>query len=225
MQKSTLKLFSLQISVYVFLLLIPTQFQSCKPDDPEEWECDTCFVVFKPNIYLYPEERTTIRINLSFPIGGKIITSIPSHGSGWNVTVDTNGLINNKYEYLFYESVQPNVWQLSEGWTVKKSDLQEFFTNDMISHGFNSKEIKDFLDYWIPILLESDYYVIYPQESNIIEKAIKLDFSIIPDNVLRLFYLIEGTNGELNKKINAPNSNIQTYRTGFHVAEWGVILK
>jgi hypothetical protein len=225
MKKSTLKQLGLQILTIGFLLLLPTQFQSCKPDDPEEWKCDTCLIVLKPNIYLYPIERTAISVNLNFPIGGKIITSIPTHGSGWNVTVDTNGLINNKYEYLFYESVQPNVWQLSEGWTVKKSDLQEFFTNDMSSHGFNGKEINDFLDYWMPKLLDFEYYVIYPQESSIIEKAIELDFSLIPDNVLRLFYLIEGTNKNLDKKIKAPNSNIKFNRTGFHVTEWGVILK
>jgi hypothetical protein len=226
MKNSTLKLVGLKILISGFLLLISTQFKSCKPDDPEEeWECDTCFFVLKPNIYLYPIEITKIRVNLSFPIGGKITASIPTYGSGWNVTVDTTGIINNNYEYLFYESVQPNVWQLSEGWTIKKSDLKDFFSYNMLNYGFNEKEIKDFLDFWIPKLIDFEYYVIYPQESNIIEKAIKLDFSLIPDDVLRLFYLIKGINGEPHNMIKVPNPNTQLNRTGFHVTEWGVILK
>jgi len=214
--------------VGVLLLSVSIPFQSCEPDEPEdenEHECDTCIRVLKPNIYLYPTEKSQINIKLSFPMGGKIVTSIPAYVNGWTVNVNTSGIINDKYEYLFYESDQPDVWQLTEGWVINKSELTTFFTDNMLKHGFNEREIKDFLDYWIPRLTDLDYYEIYPQESNIIETAIKLEIYKNPDNVLRLFYLIKGVVSNSNNKISIPSETLQFNRSGFSVTEWGVILK
>jgi hypothetical protein len=224
MKKTILKLVGLQIITGGLFLLISTPFQSCKPHEPE---CDTCnrIVVYKPNIYLYPTERSQISVNLTFPNGGKIITSIPFYGDGWVVDVDTSGFINNEYNYLFYESEQPDVWQLNEGWIIRRSDLKTFFSDNMLSHGFNGREIKDFTDYWIPRLINSDYYEIYPQESDIIETVIKLKISRIPDNTLKLFYVIKGASNDSDAKINMPAECNQFKRSGFCVAEWGVILK
>ena len=90
----------------VGLLITSTiSFQSCKPDDDEPTP------VKKPNVYIYPQEKTTMNVKLDFPEGGEIIESIPDYGKGWNITVDTNGLIDNSYSYLFYESIQPDIWQ------------------------------------------------------------------------------------------------------------------
>jgi hypothetical protein len=200
-------------------------FQSCKK--PVEPKCDTCnrIVVYKPNIYLYPTEKSQISVNLSFPHGGKIITSIPYYGNGWMIDVDTSGLINNKYDYLFYESEQLDVWQLNEGWIIKRSELDKFFPNNMLRYGFTIREIKDFTDYWIPRLTNSEYYEIYPQDSDIIQTVIKLEISKAPDNILRLFYVIKGVDSDSNKKMSLPGENIQFKRNGFCVTEWGVILK
>lgn len=226
MKNTIPRLIPIPIIIGVLLLFSLIPFQSCEPDEPEdEYECDTCFYVMKPNIYIYPTEKSNMSVNLSFPLGGKITTSIPSYGKGWIVNVDTSGTIDNKFEYLFYESLQPNVWQLNEGWIINKSELRAFFTDNMIKHGFYGREVKDFLDYWIPRLTEFNYYEIYPQESNIIEIAIKLDISKNPDNVLRLFYLIKGVNSTSNNKINLPKEIPQFNRSGFFVTEWGVILK
>jgi len=224
MKKTILKLIALQCIIGGLFLLISTPFQSCKPDEPG---CDTCnrVVVYKPNIYLYPTEQSQINVNLSFPYGGKIITSTPYYGNGWIIDVDTSGLINNKYEYLFYESELPDVWQLNEGWVIKRSELNKFFTDNMLRYGFYGKEIKDFTDYWIPRLVNSEYYEIYPQESDIINTVVKLGISKPPDNILRLYYVIKGVNNDTNNKINMPIENIQFKRSGFYVTEWGVILK
>ena len=35
------------------------------------------FVAYKPNIYLYPIEKTQLTVKLQFPKGGKVIKSIP----------------------------------------------------------------------------------------------------------------------------------------------------
>jgi len=220
------RLITLQIIIGAFFLFSLIPFQSCEPDDSgNEFECDTCYYSMKPNIYLYPTEKSRVRVNLTFPLGGKVTTSIPLYGNGWRVDADTSGIINNEYEYLFYESLQPNVWQLNTGWIINKSELKTFFTDNMLKHGFYGREIKDFLDYWIPRLTDFNYYEIYPQESNIIETAIKLNIYKKPDNILRLFYLIKGVDSNSNNKINIPGEEPQFNRSGFYVTEWGVILK
>ena len=224
MKKSILKIVGLQIIICGLILLISTPFQSCKK--PYEPPCDTCGIrALKPNIYLYPTEKSQLNVNLSFPLGGKIVTSIPNYNSGWKIVVDPSGLINDKYQFLFYESDQPNIWQLDKGWIIKKTDLNTFFSNNMSKYGFQGREITDFLDYWIPRLTNSEYYEIYPQETNVVQTVIKLDISKTPDNILRLFYVIKGTNNKSNTKITLPTEPVQFIRTGFCVTEWGVILK
>ena len=222
----TIKLFGLPILLFGFLIISTIPFQSCEPDDDDDnCECDTCNVVRKPNIYIYPMETTQIKINLNFPLGGEVITSIPEYGTGWDITVDTNGLIDNKYNYLFYESNQPDVWQLNEGWIVKRSDLKDFFDENMSNSGFFGEEIQDFTDYWIPRLTDSECYAIYPQNSTIIESVIALSFSKEPDNLLRLFYVVKGVNTMPSRKLTEPKNNKLFDREGFFVVEWGVILK
>jgi len=228
MKKSILNFVLIQIFIGGLFLLGSVPFQSCEPvdkPDEEENECDTCIRVLKPNIYLYPTENKILSVTLNFPSGGKIITSIPDYGKGWLVSVDTNGIINNKYEYLFYESEQPDVWQTNEGWIINVSDLEQFFSENLSKYGFIGREIKDFTDYWIPKLKGYEYYEIYPQEKKIIDTVITLEITDTPDAVLRLFYLIRGTDSTTNSKIIAPADNIPFIRTGFCVTEWGVVLK
>ncbi len=223
MKKTILNLVILPIIIGALFLSVSASFQGCEPDDTT---CDTCGpVVMKPNIYLYPAEKSQITVNLRFPLGGKIITSIPAYENGWSVVVDTSGIIDNNYEYLFYESKQPDIWQLKYGWIIKSSELETFFRDNMLKHGFYGREISDFTDYWIPRLTDFGYYEIYPQEMNIINSAITLEINKKPDDVLRLYYLIKGVNTDSNNKINIPGDIIQFKRNGFHVTEWGVILE
>jgi hypothetical protein len=212
MKKSILSVVFIQAIICGLLFLGSIPFHSCEPDcepDEEENECDTCIRVLKPNIYLYPTENKILSVSLNFPSGGKVITSIPDYKEGWNITVDTNGIINNTYRYLFYESEQPDVWQTKEGWILNETDLEQFFSENLSKYGFCGREIKDFTDYWIPRLVNSAYYEIYPQESDIIETVIKLGISKTPDNILRLFYVIKGVNKDSNNKINIPIENFQ----------------
>ncbi|MFZ2338854.1 MAG: hypothetical protein WAW07_03920 [Bacteroidales bacterium] len=226
MKKSILSFVLIQAILGGLLFLGSIPFHSCEPEpDPEEHECDTCIRVMKPNIYLYPTENKILSVTLNFPSGGKIITSIPDYGNGWLVSVDTDGIINNEFEYLFYESEQPDVWQTNEGWIINVSDLEQFFTDNLSKYGFIGREINDFTNYWIPRLKRYEYYEIYPQEKKIIDNVITLEITDTPDSVLRLFYLIRGTDSATNSKIIAPEDNIPFIRTGFCVTEWGVVLK
>lgn len=220
----TIKFFGFPLVLIGLLVMSTFPFQSCDPDNDDN-DRDTNIVVYKPNIYIYPNEKIQLVVNLDFPSGGEILTSIPEYGTGWNITVDTNGLIDNVYTYLFYESIQPDIWQQTEGWIVKRADLENFFNGNMFNYGFSGNEIQDFNDYWIPRLTDYEFYVIYPQNSMIIEDVIELSFSKEPDNLLRLFYVIKGLDYMPGNKLNEPKADIQFEREKFFVLEWGVILK
>lgn len=202
--------------------MISIPFQSCDPDDDDNG-CDTCNMVYKPNIYIYPNEQIQLTVKLDFPMGGKIVTSIPEYGTGWNISVDTNGLIDNTYSYLFYESTQPDIWQRNSGWIIKKIDLETFFRDNMTNYGFYGQEIDDFIDYWIPRLDNYPYFSICPQTADLIDDVIELSFSKQPDNVLRLFYVIRAYD-VLPEKLVEPTINSYK-REGYFITEWGVILK
>ncbi len=211
----------------MFLCIIP--FQACEKEDDECTcdscnHCDTCFVVYKPNIYIYPTENCSVTVTLSFPKGGEVITSIPDYAAGWNFYINPEGIINNQYQYLFYESVQPDVWQMEKGWTVRQEELGSFFTLNLTEYGFYGREIDDFIKYWIPRLTSNAYYEIYPQESDLINTVIDLDIVPPPVQLLRLFYVFRGVNENANSLV-VPEINSNFSRTGFFVTEWGVILK
>ncbi len=180
-------------------------------------------VALKPNIYIYPTEKMQLLVTLSFPLGGNILTSIPDYNKGWNMTVEPSGEIDNEYTYLFYESFQPAVWQTETGWQVKQAELTQFFTSNMASYSFSEQEIIDFIDFWIPLFIDKEYYTIYPQTNVEIDQAISINFSTSPDKIMRLFYLVKGFD---NKPIiELENPVIPTFeRTGFYVTEWGVLL-
>lgn len=177
-------------------------------------------IVYKPNIYIYPEKTIELCVNLSFPNGGSLITSIPQYSNGWCVNVEPSGKINGNYDFLFYESIQPNIWQKENGWVIKKENLTGFFIGNMKAYGFNTNEIDDFIEYWIPLLSNSNFYTIYPQTKGIIDQVIKLDFSEQPKNINRLFYVIE----EVEKAKELPKPLIEAFdKESYYVNEWGVV--
>ena len=178
----------------------------------------------KPNIYLYPQEQMGLDVNIIFPHGGEVTTSIPNYGSGWkNLSIDPAGKINDEFTFLFYESQNPDLSQYNEGWTIAQQDLESFFTKNLTETGFEGQEIIDFVDFWIPILTDYPYYAIYPQYNEHLSKMTELEFSIEPDNLLRLLYSIEG---QQDDSLILPEPAIPNFkREGFHVVEWGVSFR
>jgi hypothetical protein len=180
-------------------------------------------VVRKPNIYLYPKRTSIVSVELILPLGGTILESIPSYGGRWIVIVEPSGRINNRYEYLYYECQTPDRYQYDSGWIIQRDSLMTFFRANLKEAGFTGREIDDFLDYWIPRLVDHPYYSVYPQFLNDIEKVVKLTITEPPDNVLRLFYVIQGTDHRAGDMLVPTIPEFK--REGFVVAEWGVVLK
>ena len=217
--------------IFAFLiLLIFITMNNCGDPVSSDDECDDDStdtglqpIVRKPNIYLYPEIKTELDVKIFFPNGGSITESDPPYGNGWHIIVDSTGKINNEYDYLFYECKTPDLYQYDKGWVVTKDSLQIFFEDNLAKTGFNEKEIKDFIDYWIPLFDLHDFYTIYPQYADDIAPVVQLDFSKFPDSILRLFYVI--IEGAIDRAKISESTIPEFERTGFVVAEWGVVLK
>ncbi len=193
------------------------------PTEPSNEDNQDTLVVRKPNIYIYPTQKEQLQIKVLFPQGGRIINSEPLYKNGWNISVDTSGTINNEFRYLFYECKIPNHFQTDEGWLVIRNDLEIFFNDNLKKFGFNENEIKDFTAYWIPILKEHNYYLIYPQKADIINQLVELQISEKPESIQRLYYLFKGVNtGEI---VNLQTPQISEFtRKGYAVVEWGGIF-
>jgi hypothetical protein len=186
---------------------------------------EKAIVAYKPNIYLYPKKTTQMTVSLDFPKGGKVIESIPDFPDKWKkIKVEPDAKINETYDYLFYEASLPNKWQYKQGWSVTQSNLEAFFRSNLADYGFIENEINDFLDYWIPRLIEHSYYNIYPQHTDKINELIDLKISKKPRSLLRMFYVIEPVRSPMISKIDTPIIP-EFERKGFTVAEWGVVFK
>jgi hypothetical protein len=212
--------------LFMALLLSGTMtFTSCEPEDDCTDTIDTTPVLRKPNIYIYPQETIQLKVSLNFPQGGEVINSIPEYGTGWNVSVEPGGLIDNTCRFLFYESILPDSWQYSKGWIRNQADLEDFFCDNLLNAGFRGQEIEDFIDYWIPLLSDYPFYAIYPQTVEEIEQLVELNFSVEPDSVLRLFYVIKAYEEAPVLHLAVPEEPDAFERAGFFVVEWGGILK
>jgi len=174
--------------------------------------------VDKPNIYFYPEQECVVDVHIK--PNGKITKSIPEYGNGWNVTVTSQGLIDDQYNFLFYEA-KVNVNTPEEGWCVAKADLKTFFSKLLLEYGLNQTEINDFIEYWTERLTDSQYYTVHPLINNDIDPVCPISIDPKPDNLLRLWFVFIPQ--KENVKLPAPVVSA-FQRNGFHVVEWGGIL-
>ncbi|MBI5451940.1 hypothetical protein HY945_00590, partial [Candidatus Gottesmanbacteria bacterium] len=145
--------------------------------------------VCKPAVYLYPEKETevNVKVNPQGKLTGSIPEYDPKNG--WNVKAYPDGTLirleSDKdtsevtrppageagrgssdgggirvYPYLFYEADLKEGYKPQEGWVVEKESIKYQVSSIMQKIGFNTKEISDFLDYWLPRLNEKPYYYI-----------------------------------------------------------------
>ena len=176
----------------------------------------------KPVIYLYPEKRTDISLTVE---GVNLTTTYPNYNNGWNVTAYPDGtLIDDNgrgYNYLYWEGKSNNFEvELLEGFVVSKNNYIEFLEEKLDYVGLTNKESADFISYWLPYMNEYEYCQVSFQMENY-EEQVKLDFSVKPDNELRVFVAFKG----LDKPIEIEEQDLSYYngfeRTGFTVVEWG----
>ncbi|MBR1423249.1 MAG: SH3 domain-containing protein [Ruminococcus sp.] len=176
----------------------------------------------KPVIYLYPEKRTDVSVELKLK-NGHLGTTYPKYDNGWNVTAYPDGTLINKadggkYEYLFWDSVNDNtVYDMSKGFVVKGEDTEKFLRETLDKIGLNEKERNEFIVYWLPLMERNEYNLISFQTKAYTDTA-ELDISPKPDSVLRVFMAYK----PIDKPIDIEPQNFETFtRNGFTAVEWG----
>ncbi len=175
--------------------------------------------VKKPAIYLYPEKKSQIEIHLN--INGFITKAKPNYLLGWKVLAQPNGLINNKYDYLFYEAHLNKLELPQNGWIVKYSDLNQWFDENLPLLGLNQKETAQFKEYWTKQLTKTNYYEIKLLEKEFLDKNMKLTINPQPTTLIRLNFYFK----PLSQKIKLEKPQIETpQRKGFTAVEWGGLL-
>lgn len=175
--------------------------------------------VKKPAIYLYPTEDSNISVSLY--VNGEITVTEPHYGQGWNVFVTEEGIIDGKYDYLFYEADLDYILLPNEGWVVQYSELVPWFEENLVVLGLNEKEQMQFMQYWLKELPYSEYYEIRLLDDEFLKKNMGLVVAPVPDTTIRLNFYFK----PLSEKIRMDSPMIITpKRVGFTVVEWGGLV-
>ncbi len=188
-----------------------------------EWIRNTFFapqvVVYKPVIYLYPEEEREITVKLE--LDGELTCTYPAYNDGWTVTAGPDGTLTDaggrEYNYLFWEGNLNADYDMSRGFCVKGEETAGFLEDSLEKLGLNNKEAADFISYWLPKMQENPYNIITFAGNDYTDKA-KLTSDPAADTVIRVFMVFKAS----DKKIEIePQELTAPEREGFTIVEWG----
>jgi hypothetical protein len=175
-------------------------------------------VVKKPAVYLYPAE--TMDVSVRVKVNGHLTFTDPDYNKGWNVNVAPTGLIDNKYDYLFYEADLKKIELPNEGWVVEYDNLKTWFDEYIPKLGLNKKEKEQFEEYWLGKLRIANYYDIRILDSKFLSENMDLIINPKPETLLRLNFYFQPLS--VKTELTAPEIKEVT-RKGFTVVEWGGI--
>lgn len=174
----------------------------------------------KPVIYLYPTVTTDVSVKIE--LQGRLDCTYPEYNNGWNVTANPDGTLINKadgreYSYLYWEGKGNAIWDLSKGFVVKGEDTIRFLQEKLEYLGLTSRELNEFIVYWLPLMKDNKYNLITFQ-TDVYENNARLHITPEPDSILRIFMAYK----PLESYIEIPEQQLSTFnRSGFSVIEWG----
>ena len=179
---------------------------------------------YKPNIYIYGADEQTVQVIFRTP--GLVVTSIPEYdyGEGWQVTAGDDGELTDAsgetYNYLFYESVtERNLFETEEGFYLSASDRVSQWQEILSAYGFSEQEIGDFIAFWDE-KLEKEDYVMYPQETAVVDRAMPVEITPEPENITRMWFVFVLYDGQ-----EYEEPEVEPFaRTGYTVVEWGSMM-
>jgi len=191
---------------------------------------EDCDVADKPNLYLYPETDTQMRVRLELDWRQSVVASIPPYREGgWHGTAHPDGTWteNGRLQrdpFLFYE-VSLAGWQAQElqrdaGWCIPFGGLAAVhaMADILADYGFDARERDDFVDAWVHDLPPADSYAVFPQVE--VDAYAGLDIEPVMA-VDRLWLVVDDGAG------CAPRVEPEVLpfdRSGEHGVEWGVVL-
>jgi len=175
--------------------------------------------VKKPAVYLYPLEKTNVTVAVE--LKGIITKSEPTYYKGWEVTADPSGLIDHKYDYLFYEAQLEKLQVPEEGWVVQYEELEDWFNSNLKTLGLNEKESFQFKEYWLTELPFAEYYEIKLLGDSFLSENMNLVINPKPTTIIRRNFYFKPLKSHIFLK--QPNV-FAPARIGFTVVEWGGLL-
>lgn len=197
------------------------EFLALTPDDENIYEGSG---MAKPVIYLYPEEKTDVNVQINTEkMNGTLDITYPKYSAtGWNVTAFPDGKLidrstNKTYNYLFWEGTSLKQWHFPDGFIVKGEDSADFLEEKLSYMGLLPNEYNDFIVYWLPLLSKNEYNLVrfVNEEYN---RDVPLIITPQPESILRIYMVFE----ELKSPIIIPQQKLQKFeRKGFTVVEWG----
>ena len=186
--------------------------------EASDWEPEPG-VAYKPVIYLYPEEKIKVSVNLT--LDGRLTCTYPAYGSGWQVTAFPDGTLTDTsgktYNYLYWEGETYAQYDLSKGFCVKGEDTAAFLEYALDKLGLTRREANEFIVYWLPLMEQNPYNIIAFQ-TDIYTDAARLEVNPAPDTLIRVFMAWHGADTYVElpeQELDAPE------RKGFTVIEWG----
>ncbi len=174
---------------------------------------------YKPVIYLYPEEKTEISVQLDY--NGTFTVTEPEYGDGWNVTAYPDGRIisdGTEYPYLFWEGERAYELDMNEGFCVSGEDTERFLREKLSYLGLNAAETADFLEFWLPHMTDNTYNIIRFHSEDYTDNA-TLDISPATDTLIRVYMTFEAS--DVSVDITPQQLEAAPERSGFTVVEWG----
>ena len=174
----------------------------------------------KPVIYLYPEQKTDVRVELGYT--GELTCTYPAYAGGWDVTAYPDGTLVDKrdgreYSYLYWEGRSDQRYDLSKGFVVKGEDTAAFLREKLAYMGLLPREYNELIVYWLPQMQENPYNLITFQQEAYTGQA-PLTITPAPDSMLRVFMAYQ----PLEQPMEIPEQTLQPFeRAGFTVVEWG----
>lgn len=177
------------------------------------------YEVYKPVIYLYPEEETEVSVTLD--LDGFFTFTEPAYEDGWTVTAAPDGTLTDRnrhvYPYLFWEAQLNTEYDFSTGFCVKGSDTEAFLRESLKTLGLNRQETEDFIGFWLRYMKDNPYNVISFQTTAFTDAA-KLNISPQPDTTIRVFMAWYPSDEAVVLPAQTLNS---AQRSGFTAVEWG----
>lgn len=186
-------------------------------------------VVTKPVIYAYNPQP--LEANISLDIKGEKPFYYPTYHQKWSFETQEDGQIKNDdgkvYPYLFWEAQSRDLEYKLEnrklpGYLIKTDTCIAFMENVLAKWGLNAKEKTDFITYWGPKMVVTDYCLVqFISGTYYTTEIAEIHVEPKPDNMLRLFMLISPIDEPISP-YTIVQPEIPTFnREGFTIIEWG----
>ncbi len=172
----------------------------------------------KPVIYLYPEVPTYVSVE----VGANVTLSDPVYDDGWSAIALPGGKLitgTGVYDSLFWDGTGHGQYPaIEKGNFVTRAGVEAELVANMTRMGLNENEISDFLEYWMPLMPDSNYVRLTWLTTAEMNDLAPLSLSFTPDSMIRIFLDFEG----VDAPHNLPPQEIPVYeRHGFSLIEWG----